>query len=356
MSKRANRNRQSAPPGALFETPLSYKWPLFKQLVYIFDNNVLDKLNTPPGHGLGDLLQDLRDPAKPREAVVLLPAVAEANYRGAGGATAVLRKYQGYFEPHFGTYGVQELSAFSLGNAEQSLQENLLEISFRVLVNYWLLCTARAALEGRRKKNDREVALRYFFDAVSAAACYPKSKFPLLAVATALAGNTPGTNALNIKDASVESLMNGSWDLLYWHGLVQLSLDSDRTARVPRFYSYDPDAVGLFLRMERQEDDSLRFVYDSDTPEDLFRHVIVEGMEQVSRAPLDADALVDRIHAVLPSVFRCREYQEARELFKGSLELCCAKAEPDNVFVLKHPSVGNHMARKLLLPRFELTS
>ncbi len=339
MPKPANRNRQSTPPGALFETPLSYKGPRFKQLVYIFDNNILAKLNTAPGegHGLGNLLQDLRDPAKPREAVVLLPAVAEANYRGTGGATAVLRKYQGYFEPHFGTHGIQELGAFSLGNAEQSLQENLLEISFRVLVNFWLLCTARIALEGRRKKKDREVALRHFFEAVCAAGCYPKSKFPLLAVATALAGNTPGTNALNIKDASVESLMNGSWDLLYWHGLVQLTLDSDRTGRLPRFYSYDPDAVGLFLRMEQQEDDSLRLVYDGDTPEDTSHRAIVEGIERVSRAPLDGDALIERIHAVLPSVFRCREYQEARELFKGSLDLCCTQARPENVFVLKRP-------------------
>ena len=117
MPKPSRRNKQFAPPGALYETPLSYTGTRFKQLVFIFDNNLLNKLATPPGEGqgLGDLLQGLRDPANPREAVVLLPAVAEANYRSPGGAATVLRKYQGYFEPHFGVHGIQEVGAFSLG-------------------------------------------------------------------------------------------------------------------------------------------------------------------------------------------------------------------------------------------------
>jgi hypothetical protein len=279
----------------------------------------------------------LRDPAEPRETVVLLPAVAEANYRRAGGADAVLRKYRSYFDPHFGAFGIDEIGAFSFGR-EQSLSQNLFQISFRVLVNYWLLSTARNALEGRRKKADRETVLNRFFDAVSNAGCYPKSKFPLLAVATTLAGNVPGANALNVRDASVESLMNGSWDLLYWHSNAQLSLDSTYTGCVSRFFSYDPDAVGLFLRMEH-DGDSVRLVYDADTPEDTFRDVIDRGTERVLRAPLDGEELIERIHGVLPSGYHCREYERARELFKTSLALCRSETVRDNVVVLKRPSL-----------------
>ena len=193
------------------------------------------------------------------------------------------------------------------------------------------------ALDGLRKKIDRPAVLQRFFDAVSGAGCHPTSKFPLFAVATALAGNLPGTTALNIKDGSVEDLMNGSWDLLYWHGYVQMSLDSAHTYRVPRFYSYDSNAVGLFLRME-QDDDTVRLAYDSDTPESPFSGLIQDGLKQVRRTSLDGRALVDRIHAVLPSAYHCREYQAARELFAGSVGLCCSQAGPERVYVMKRPS------------------
>lgn len=339
MSNRSKRSLSPAPPGALFATPPCYSGAYFSQRIHLFDSNILNKLGTTPdaGQGLGRLLQTLRDPDEPKEAVVLLPAVAEANYRKTEGAANVLRRYQGYFEPNFGTHGIREVGAFSLGNREQTLAQNLFELSFRLIVNYWLLCTARMALDGRKKKADRGAALRYFFDAVKADDCLPKSRFPFLAVATAVAGNIPANNALNLKDTSVEALMNGSWDLLHWHGFVQLSLDAERTGCVPQFYSYDSDAVGLFLRIERQDDDSFQFVYGGDAPEDPLQDVIAEGVNNVKQANVAGDQVIARIHNVLPIRFHCREYQYARELFKDSLAMCLAEAPPGSLFVLKRP-------------------
>lgn len=310
------------PKGALYETHLCYPHERFRQTVHIFDNNLLKKFNTPAGEGLGlgDLLTELRDRKNPREAVVLLPAIAEANYRRMSSVKEILNEHRIYFEPHFGKYGIRDASAFSYGDECQSGAEALLQIMIRVLLNYWVVCTAHLAFDKRRNQAARPAALGAFFTQINEANCLPKSKFPLLVAATILAGNGPAAGAINIKTNDVALLMNGSWDMLYWHCLTHLTLEAITTGCVPRFYSYDDEAVGIFVKMQLKENGIVRFVYDGDTAEDTLNEVIEAGIASVRPSRLSGRDLVEKIHSVLPAQFKEGNYLKARSLALDCLD------------------------------------
>ena len=326
---------QAAPSReTLFETPFRKYAPARATDVFILDNNVLPHFRNPPrnGKGLGDLLDHLQQAKRPTAQVCLLPAIAEANYRrNSWSVDDILKLHASWFDEHFGKFGVGAAWLFSSQAGLAPLQ-TLFEVFYRVVVNYWVVSTAQqVSLEHKGAKRPRPT-VEAFFERVRLMLPLPPSKFPVLAAATALAGNTQGRNALCIRGGSPRDLMRGSWDLLYWQLTVQMLQRLDDDWKVPRYVSGDEASVGMFSDIRLTDSGHLLFEYGGATEQLELAADIATWVEGLVTDDGPDKTLIKRLTHSVPAAYQCPEYLKCLSRLGECLE-CCKSAAASGMWV-----------------------
>lgn len=280
----------------------------------VFDTNLITKFRSAPRHQgseLGGLLRFIQGEGSAGSLVSILPAIAESNYRTAGSSSElILSKNSQWVAEHFAPFGVHEVLQ-SGKHLRQDYSSSLLEILGRVSLHYWALCAGRRAFRRFPKLNQRASALGAFFDEIiGAGSDGAGSTFFALTIGSALCGNDDARDSLNLADESPKALMNGSWDLYFWHSVVQLWLASPKTLLHPTLFSEDKNAVRLFTRLVPAGEDSINFTFGSDK-KPLDEKAVEQLASRIQDMPRGSSVNVDwvaRAEHLVPVKDRCPDF------------------------------------------------
>jgi len=281
----------------------------------VFDSNLITSfraaLQTRDSE-LGRLLRAIQGELSVGTFVVLLPAISETYYRRKGSSlSSIVERKTEWFQEHFTPFGVGELIQVGLPD-DSSPAAGLREILGRVSLHYWALRAAQRAHRRFPRTEQRAAALDAFFDDVQrAGADGAGSNFYLLTIGSALCGSDDAMKALNVADDSAAALMNGSWDLYFWHAVVQLWLASPKTLLHPTLFTSDKSAAGIFNRLVATDPDTLSFTFGSNNQPLDDRAVQqlavrLQGMSRGSSANVD---WLCRAQRLVPTEDRCPEFE-----------------------------------------------
>lgn len=282
----------------------------------IFDSNLITKFRAAtknPKSQLGELLRFLKGGSARNHYYMLLPAVVETKYHQSGSTVQGLLDWRArWIEEPFSPEGAREFPDLIFTSAEHTPLSFLSEMFVSVALNYWYLLVARRAANRFAGKSDRKSAVNHFFDEINSSGFDGAgTKLPFLAISSALCGNDDAIRALNIGSDKLQPLINGSWDLYFWHLLVQLWLMSDKTKIHPYMFTGDHGAAGVFTKMAQVRDGVINISFGSNK-EPLDDRAVEQARIRGESTPKGSSREVDWLsvlNRLVPNSDRCPEFE-----------------------------------------------